>query len=116
AYSRLDTHFYQAVNTSISSSKVPIVLPRYQYSYFAQPDDWGGRLSLDAGAFNVARTDGTDTRRANMTLNWERPFMGWLGDVWKLTLHNDAAAYNASSFEEQPNFGTQNVIDTARAL
>jgi len=116
AYSRLDTHFYQVLNTAITSSKVPIVLPRYQYSYFGQPDDWGGRLSLDAGAFNVARNDGTNTRRASMTLDWERPFMGSLGDIWKLKFHNDAAAYNASSFEEQPNFGTQNQIDTARAL
>jgi LPS-assembly protein len=116
AYSRLDTHFYQASNTAITNSKLPIVLPRYQYSYFAQPDDWGGRLSLDAGAFNVMRTDGTDTRRTSMTLDWERKFMGSLGDAWKLTLHGDAAAYDASSFEQQPNFGTHDQIDTARAL
>jgi LPS-assembly protein len=116
AYSRLDTKFYQASNTAITNSKLPIVLPRYQYSYFGQPDDWGGRLSLDAGAFNVYRTDGTNTQRASMTINWERPYIGPLGDKWTLTLHNDAAAYNASAFEEQPNFGTHDQVDTARAL
>jgi LPS-assembly protein len=116
AYSRLDTKFYQGVNTAIADSKLPVVLPRYQYSYFGQPDGWGGRLSVDAGAFNVMRSDGTDTRRTSMTLNWERPFMGSLGDMWKLTLHGDAAAYDASSFENQPNFGTHDQIDTARAL
>jgi LPS-assembly protein len=116
AYSRLDSKFYQATNTAITDSKLPIVLPRYQYSYFGQPDEWGGRLSVDAGAFNVYRTDGTNTRRASMTLNWERPFMGLLGDEWTLTLHNDATAYDASSFEEQPNFGTHNQVDDARAL
>jgi LPS-assembly protein len=116
AYSRLDSKFYQATNQVITNSKLPIVLPRYQYSYFAQPDDWGGRLSLDTGAFNVVRSDGTDTRRADLVLNWERPFVGPLGDLWKLTLHNTAAAYDASSFEEQPNFGTHEQVDTARAL
>jgi len=116
AYARLDTKFYQATNTAITNSKLPIVLPRYQYSYFAQPDDWGGRLSLDTGAFNVVRSDGTDTRRANLVLNWERPFIGPLGDMWKLTLHNTAAAYNATSFEEQPNFGTHDQVDNVRAL
>jgi LPS-assembly protein len=116
AYSRVETRFYQGVNDSIANSKLPLVLPRYVYDYFGQPDSWGGRLSVDAGAFNVVRTDGTNTRRASLTMNWERPFVGDLGDVWKLTLHNDAIAYNASSFEQQPNFGTQNEIDTARAL
>ncbi len=116
AYSRLDSKFYEAVNTAITGSKLPIVLPRYQYSYFGQPDDWGGRLSVDTGAFNVYRDDGTNTRRASMTANWDRPFTGSLGDLWELKLHGDAAAYDASSFEEQPNYGTHNQIDDARGL
>jgi LPS-assembly protein len=116
AYARLDSKFYQATNTAITNSKLPIVLPRYQYSYVGQPDDWGGRLSLDAGAFNVFRTDGTNTRRASLTLNWDRPFIGSLGDIWTLKFHNDAVAYDASSFEQQPNFGPVSQVDDARAL
>jgi LPS-assembly protein len=116
AYSRIDTHFYQALNDSIISSNLPFVLPRYQYSYFGQPDDWGGRLSVDVGAFNVMRTVGTDTRRTNLTLNWERPFTGDLGDMWKFVLHTDAIAYDATAFNQQPNFGTHPNVDDARAL
>jgi LPS-assembly protein len=116
AYSRLDTKFYQGLSTTINDSELPVVLPRYQYSYFGQPDAWGGRFSLDAGAFNVLRTDGTNTRRASMTVNWERPFVGELGDLWKITLHGDAAAYSASDFNEQPNYGTHSNIEAARAL
>jgi len=116
AYSRLDTKFYQGVNNAITDTKLPLVLPRYQYSYFGQPDGWGGRLSVDTGMFNVVRTDGTNTRRASLTTNWERPFVGSLGDLWKLTLHSDAAAYNASAFEQQPNFGTRNEIDAVQVL
>lgn len=116
SYSRLDTKFYQAINTAITSSKLPLVLPRYQYSYFGVPDDWGGRLSIDTGTFNVMRNDGTNTMRANLTANWERPFVGYLGDLWTLTLHADTAAYNASKFNEQPNFGTTDNIDYAWAL
>jgi LPS-assembly protein len=51
-----------------------------------------------------------------LTANWERPFVGELGDLWKITLHGDAAAYNASDFNEQPNYGTHSDIDAARAL
>ena len=53
----------------------------------------------------MIRTDGTNTRRASLTMNWERPFVGVLGDLWKITLHGDAAAYDASDFNEQPNYG-----------
>ncbi|MDR3534876.1 MAG: LPS assembly protein LptD [Acetobacteraceae bacterium] len=116
AYARVDTQFYQGLNTAIVDSKLPTVLPRFVYSYFGQPDALGGRLSVDTGAFNVIRTDGTNTRRANLTLNWERPFTGQLGDLWKIELHGDAVGYDASSFNSQPNFGTHSQVDTARAL
>jgi len=115
AYSRLDAKAYQALNSTVVSSKVPIVLPRYQYSYFGTPDALGGRLSLDAGAFNVIRTSGTETRRANLTLEWSRPFAGALGDLWKLTLHTDAIGYDANSLNAQPNFSTNSSANTARA-
>ena len=115
AYSRLDVRFYQSLNDTISGSKLPLVLPRYEYSYFGQPDSLGGRLSLDANAFNVVRSDGTNTRRAALTVNWSRPFVGVLGDLWKVTLHNDAIAYDANAFNEQPNFGPMSQVNTARA-
>jgi LPS-assembly protein len=116
AYARLDTRFYQGLNDTIVDSRLPTVLPRAQYSYFGLPDSLGGRLSLDTNAFNVIRSDGTNTRRGALTVNWERPFAGPLGDLWKFTLHADAAAYDASHFNDQPNFGTKTQIDTARAL
>jgi len=115
AYSRIDARFYQGVNSTIITSKLPLVLPHYQYSYFGEPDAWGGRLSIDAGAFNVVRSTGTNTRRASLTMNWSRPFVGALGDLWKITLHTDAIGYNATGFDQQPNFGTHSQANTARA-
>jgi LPS-assembly protein len=116
AYSRIDARFYQALNNTIVGSKLPLVLPRYLYSYFGAPDAWGGRLTVDVGAFNVVRSAGTNTRRASLTANWSRPFVGALGDLWKVTLHADAAGYDASNFNQQPNFGTHGQADAARAL
>jgi LPS-assembly protein len=116
AYSRLDVRFYQTLNDVVSSNALPLVLPRYEYSYFGEPDALGGRLSIDAGAFNVVRGIGTNTRRVSFTTNWDRPFVGALGDLWTVKLHNDAAAYDASSFNEQPNFAPVAQISSARAL
>ncbi len=116
SYARLDSKLYQGLNNAITDSQLPVVLPRYEYSYFGRPDALGGRLSVNAGAFNVLRTDGTNTRRAALTLDWERPFHGVLGDLWKIRLHNDAAGYNASQFNLLPNFGPMQNVDAARAL
>jgi LPS-assembly protein len=116
SYARLDTKFYQGLTGTITNSQLPVVLPRYTYSYMGTPDAWGGRLSLDTGIFNVLRTDGTNTQRAALTMNWERPFTGGLGELWKLSLHGNAAAYNATQFNEQPNFGPLRSLDTARGL
>jgi LPS-assembly protein len=116
SYTRLDTKLYQALNTVINSAALPLVLPRYQYSYFGLPDSLGGRLSVSTSAFNLVRSTGTNTRRAALTAEWERPFSGLLGDQWKITLHGDAAAYNASEFNELPNFGPHGNLDAVRAL
>jgi LPS-assembly protein len=110
SYSRLDVKGYQGLTTSISSARLPLVLPRYVYSYSGTPDSLGGRFALDAGMFNV-----TNTRRMNLTMNWERPFQGPVGDLWKVTLHGDSAAYDASQFDRQPNFGLRHNIDGAQA-
>ncbi|MEO9188774.1 MAG: LPS assembly protein LptD, partial [Acetobacteraceae bacterium] len=115
AFARVETRIYQSVNTAIDQNRLPFVLPRAQYSYFGQPDAWGGRLSIDTSAFNVLRQTGTNTQRAALTVNWERPFTGALGDLWTVQLHTDAASYAASKFNEAPNFGTRSNIDDARA-
>jgi LPS-assembly protein len=115
SYSRVDAKAYQGLSTAIVTAKLPLVLPRYIYSYVGTPDRLGGRLTVDTGVFNVVRDQGTDTRRANLSLQWERPFQGLVGDLWKVTLHGDSAAYDASQLNGQPNFGVRHNIDTAQA-
>ena len=116
SYARLDSKFYQALNEVINSSALPTVLPRYQYSFVGTPDSLGGRFSLSTGAFNVIRSSGTSTRRGALTMDYERPFSGLLGDRWKVTLHADAAAYDATDFNGIPNFANDHSVGTARAL
>jgi LPS-assembly protein len=116
AYTKLDTRFYQGLSSSISTSKLPTVLPRWQYHLFNDRDPLGGRLSLDADAFNVVRDQGTSTQRARLSLNWDRPAIGPIGDVWKLTLHMDSATYSATRFNEQPSYGSIGSVNATQAM
>ena len=117
AYARLDVRAYQSIlNSGNAIARLPYVLPRYQYSYFGEPDALGGRLSVEAGVFNLLRETGTSTQRGRLSLDWQRPFEGRLGDLWKVTLHLDSAVYAARAFDGLPNFGSTGTVQSAQAM
>ena len=116
SYARLDARAYQGLTTSIVTAKLPFALPRYEYSFIGEPDALGGRTSVDLGAFNVLRSIGTSTQRANLSANWERPATGALGDLYSLVLHLDSAAYNAHGFQLYPNYGRSSVVQSEQAM
>ncbi len=116
AYTRLDARAYQGLTTSIVAAKLPYVLPRYEYSFVGEPDALGGRLGVEAGAFNVVRDLGTSTQRASLSVNWERPFAGALGDLYKFVLHADSATYLTRGIEQQPNYSTAESSSGTQAM
>ena len=116
AYSRLDVRFYQALNDQVISSKLPWCCRATNTAISASRIRWVAASRrhrfLQRGAHRPAPTR---ARQPDGQLG--RPFVGALGDLWKFTLHADAIAYNASHFNEQPNFGTASAtVDAARAL
>ena len=115
AYTKLDAISYQGLATSIVQADLPYVLPRYEYSYFSEPDFLGGRFRFDTEDFNIIRQVGTNTQRAGGSVDWQRPFSGVLGEQYNVTVHADVAAYNARDLNQQPTYGTVNETDTARA-
>jgi LPS-assembly protein len=116
SYAHLETRFFQGLATSQDSSKLPFVLPYGIYDYVGEPDALGGRLGVRADAFNLTRDEGTNTQRGRLSLNWDRPFVGALGDLWTVTLHMDSAVYHATKFNEQPNYGAYGTVNSEQAL
>jgi LPS-assembly protein len=115
AYTKLSVNGYQGAATTINQAKLPFVLPRYEYSYFGEVDDLGGRLRLDTTDFNVVRNVGNNTQRAGLSLEWDRPFTGDLGELYKIIMHVDAAAYTATDLNQQPTYASITSTETARA-
>ncbi len=109
AYAKLDIRTYQGLDSSIKQSLLPYVLPRFQYSFFGEPDRLGGRLSFDTEEYNITRQEGTNDQRLAGRVEWNRPFAGALGDRWLLTLQGTAAAYNANVLNGQPNYQDNDV-------
>ena len=115
AYTKLSVSAYQGAVTTIDQSKLPYALPRYEYSFFGEPDALGGRLRVDTTEFNVVRENGNNTQRAGISLQWDRPFTGDLGELYKIIFHTDAAAYTATDLNLQPTYAGISSTETARA-
>jgi LPS-assembly protein len=113
-YAKLSAASYQGVNSTVTNSELPYVLPRYQYDYFGLPDAWGGRLSLDSNDFNVIRTQGTNDEQLSLNAQWQRPGIGAWGDVWSLTARVESVAYNAFDLNQQPNYASIDNTNTVR--
>jgi LPS-assembly protein len=117
SYARVESSFYQGLVGSVTDSDLPLVLPYGVYSYTGQPDRLGGTFSVNANAFNILRTSGTDTRRVAVSSDYAIPFQDSLGEVWSTAFHVDAAAYDATGLNQYPNYDTSaSQASTARAL
>ncbi len=115
AYTRLDALAYQGLVASIAQARLPYVLPRYKYNFVGEPDALGGRLNFYTEDFNVIRSVGTNTQRLGTSIRWDRPFAGILGEQYNFTFRTDAAAYNATNLNQNPNYYTQGTAQAARA-
>ena len=105
AYTRLDALAYQGLVDSIvaepaavRAAALPIQLLRRARCA------WAGGLSSTPRTSTSSRGIGTNTQRLGGTLNWERPFTGAFGELYGLTLRTDAAAYTATSLDQEPNY------------
>lgn len=116
SYTRLDTRGYQGLASTVIARRLPLIAPYYQYSFAGEPDRLGGRVGLDFDVLNILRTEGTSTRRARLSLGWERPEIDRLGGVWNLMLRVDSATYTASQFDQLPNFGPMRHTNASHAM
>jgi LPS-assembly protein len=106
SYTRLDARAYQGLASSVIARRLPMIAPYYQYSFAGAPDRFGGRTTFDFDILNIMRTEGTSTRRARLSAQWDRPETDRFGGLWTLMLRLDTAAYAASRLDEVPNFAT----------
>lgn len=117
SYARVESSFYQGLVGSVTDSELPLALPYATYAYTGQPDTLGGTVSVNASAFNILRTTGTDTQRAALSGDYSLPFQDNLGELWSAVFHFDVAGYNANNINEFPNYDTSTThASTLRGL
>lgn len=85
-YYAANTYGFQGLRESDDQGLIPIVLPLLDVELSSEPMLWGSRFFMDSSFLALTRTDGLDTRRLSTTGGWELPWLGGLGDQYRLRL------------------------------
>ncbi len=85
-YYAANTYAFQGLREADDQGLIPFALPLLDVELSSKPMIWGSRFFLDSSLLALNRTDGLDTRRLSTTGGWELPWLGRLGDQYRLSL------------------------------
>ncbi len=86
-------YYFQGLREDDDPGDTPIILPLLDYAHIGEPDDFGGRWSINADLMNLMRTSGTDSRRLSLKLGWMAPFTSSWGDLLTVSASTQSDAY-----------------------
>jgi LPS-assembly protein len=90
---------FQGLREETSNEELPIILPLIDYNFLSEPDSLGGRYSLDTNLGVLSRIDGRDTRRLSVKGGWEVPFVGPIGDLYRISASVQTDGYWVDDFD-----------------
>lgn len=85
-YFGANSYAFQGLRDDDDQGEIPFVLPLLDLELSSQPKLWGSHFFLDSSVLQLIRTDGLDTGRLSVTGGWELPWVGELGDQYRLKL------------------------------
>ncbi|MBF0167156.1 MAG: LPS-assembly protein LptD [Alphaproteobacteria bacterium] len=99
SHARMESYLYQGLSAKDDPGKAPVVLPLAEYNYIGQPGAQGQYWSFDAGALDIYRGEGTDTRRLSSRLGWTLPYTAPAGDIYTLSASLRGEGYHISDYQ-----------------
>jgi len=85
-YLAVNAYAFQGLQEEDDAGLEPLILPIIDFNHIGQPDRFGGQTILDVNLLSLTRDEGTNTRRLSIRPGWQLPFLGPLGDAYKLSL------------------------------
>lgn len=108
-YLALRAYAFQGLREDDVQGTIPVVLPLAEASLVSSPLRWGSLLTVDTSFVALTRTSGLDTRRLSTMVGWELPWVGGIGDLWRLRLDGrvDGYLYNGDPVSFASEGGTR---------
>lgn len=102
-YASVNAFAFQDQQDDADSGQTPLVGPEFDYSFVGEADGVGGRPNLDVNFLNLARSEGTDTRRISVKGGYELPYVGPLGDLYSFNANLQGDVYHVSEHFDPGN-------------
>jgi LPS-assembly protein len=102
-YASANAYHFRGLEEDDVSSEAPIILPALDYNFISEPDQFGGRFSLDANALVLYRRQGADSRRVSLTGGWQLPYVAPHGSVFTLAASVRGDMYHTNGVLNQSN-------------
>jgi LPS-assembly protein len=102
----IDNYTFQPLLPGLSAKTQPIVLPVINQDWQSEPDALGGRWNLNGNLLDIARLEGTQTRRLSAGAEYDDTFEDGLGSQYKFTagLRGDGYSITNPSQASNPDF------------
>jgi len=98
-YFSANAYAFQGLQTTDDPGLEPLVLPMVDYNHVGETDRFGGETVLDVNLLAITRTGGSDTRRLSIRPGWRLPFIGPLGDAYKVSFSLNGDFYHVDELE-----------------
>jgi len=115
-YAFISSHYFQGLRANDDPGLTPFVLPRIKAHMTFTPGRFG-RINVDGDALVLQRTEGLDSRRVSVGIDWENRITTNWGQVWKPFVHLRGDIYHTSDRRlANPAFKGSNDRFTTRVL
>ncbi|MFO1069865.1 MAG: LPS assembly protein LptD [Geminicoccaceae bacterium] len=106
-YWSLNAWAFQGLRSEDDQDTIPFALPWAQTHLVSDRMAWGSAWTLDSSVLGLTRTKGRDVQRASSEVGWEVPYVGGIGDIYRLRLSLRGDAYNVQGTDpDDPSVGS----------
>ena len=96
----LNGYYFQGLRPFDDQDTIPIALPLGETRIVSERMRWGSFFTADSNVLALSRSQGLDTRRLSNSVGWTLPYVGSIGDVYRLNVSVRGDVYNTEGDPE----------------
>ena len=93
-------YYFQGLRPFDDQDTIPIALPLAESRLVSERMRWGSYFTADSNILALSRNEGLDTRRISNSVGWTLPYVGAIGDVYRLNVSLRGDIYNTEGDPE----------------
>ena len=101
----LNGYYFQGLRPFDDQDTIPVALPLAETRLVSDRFRWGSYFTVNSNVLALTRDQGLDTRRVSNSLDWTLPYVGSIGDVYRLNLSLRGDVYNTEG--DPQTFGSE---------